>query len=315
MQRLQTILRTFYEINCLQLSPLQGGWAALAYKVVDHKSRYFLKVYEKSRASTAKWTAHIDDYVPILLWLKEQTALRHNIPVPILTKDGAYQCEDEEGIYLLYEYIEGETIGERNLTQAQMIQLSKILAELHKYTASDLVNADKLQEDFDVAFLQSLRDILHLPACSLPDDIKTIIRPVSKHLDRMIEQTSMLSSALKNEKRKMSLCHMDIHHWNLMQTDQHLILIDWEGLKLAPVEADIMSLLNKPYYMDFLHVYQSVHKDFSIHPDALQFYQYRRKLEDVWEFTEQLLYDHQPKQEREATLRALGNELDEFIID
>ncbi|MFE6076596.1 hypothetical protein ACFVQB_19175 [Paenibacillus sp. NPDC057886] len=55
---------------------------------------------------------------------------------------------------------------------------------------------------------------------------------------------------------------------------------------MAPVEADLMCLVDEPYYAEFLSIYQKNHKNFAINPDALQFYQVRRKLEDVWEFIE-----------------------------
>lgn len=107
----------------------------------------------------------------------------------------------------------------------------------------------------------------------------------------------------------MALCHTDIHNWNLMQFKQQLILIDWEGLRLAPVEADMMFLVDKPYYNRFLSIYRKSHKDFVINPDALQFYQEKRKLEDIWEFIEQLLFDNQDTQERADTIDSLRKEL------
>jgi thiamine kinase-like enzyme len=46
---------------------------------------------------------------------------------------------------------------------------------------------------------------------------------------------------MKAGNHAMQLCHTDAHGWNLMQ-NQNLMLIDWEGLKLAPVEADLRAL-------------------------------------------------------------------------
>lgn len=66
-----------------------------------------------------------------------------------------------------------------------------------------------------------------------------------------------------------------------MQSENQLILIDWEGLRLAPIEVDLMFLVDEPYYDEFLNTYQKTHENFAINPDALQFYQVRRKLEDI----------------------------------
>ncbi|WP_342774586.1 hypothetical protein [Paenibacillus piri] len=81
---------------------------------------------------------------------------------------------------------------------------------------------------------------------------------------------------------------------------------------MAPVEADLMFLTDKPYYHDFLTVYQKKHPHFVINPDALQFYQGRRKLEDIWEFIEQILNDKQVGDARTTTLKSLRKVLKEI---
>ena len=61
-----------------------------------------------------------------------------------------------------------------------------------------------------------------------------------KPLEQSIDRVEGLSEILRRSNPKMALCHTDIHNWNLMQRDEQLVLIDWEGLKLAPVKADLM---------------------------------------------------------------------------
>ena len=99
MIRFNNILEKQYSINCINITAQAGGWSALAYKVFDGEKDYFLKVYEKSRASTPKLTALIDTYVPITMWLNENTDMKGKLSVPLLTKDGKSKCEDDNGIY------------------------------------------------------------------------------------------------------------------------------------------------------------------------------------------------------------------------
>ncbi|WP_349774559.1 hypothetical protein [Paenibacillus cellulositrophicus] len=98
---------------------------------------------------------------------------------------------------------------------------------------------------------------------------------------------------------------------NLMQPQsrRQLMLIDWEGLKLAPVEADLMFVVDQPYFNEFMQIYRQFHPDFTLNGRTLLFYQIRRKLEDVWEFIEQLLFDRQSPSERTSTLQSLEKEL------
>ncbi|ULL16011.1 aminoglycoside phosphotransferase family protein [Paenibacillus sp. H1-7] len=309
MNNLHAILKTHYDLDITGLKPMQGGWAALAFRVYDNSHAYFLKMYEQSRASTSKWTQHIDDYVPIMVWLHQHSRLKHKIPVPVITQQGEYKVEDDEGVYLLYEYIDGATIGETSLSKQQVIQLSEIIAELHRYGDEIPVPTDALREDFTVLFLHQLRLALNEEFGELPDDVSITVEPYRPPMNALMDTLDSLSGYLKGRTCSMALCHTDIHNWNMMQSGQQLMLIDWEGLKLAPVEADFMFLTDQPYYDAFLDIYRNVHPGFELCTEALQFYKYKRLLEDIWEFMEQLMFDKQTADERAATLNSLQKEL------
>ncbi|RNB78574.1 aminoglycoside phosphotransferase family protein [Brevibacillus panacihumi] len=309
MDNTKKLLKDYYHVDITSMSSQQGGWASLAYKVSSNQKSYFLKVYEKKRASTAKLTALIDKYVPIMVWLVHNSKLKGKIPVPLVTRGGEYKCEDEHGIYMIYDYIEGYTIGDQDVTEDQVRQLSEIIAELHLYSEDIPVETDGIKEDFDVPFLQSLRDIWNQRRCNFPNDVWNLVSPHIQQMEDLMHTIETLGQRLRNSNVRMALCHTDLHGWNLMQSEQQLIVIDWEGLKVAPVEADLMFLIDKPFFQEFLNIYQKTHHNFSINPDALQFYQGKRKLEDIWEFLEQLLWDEQNEEERVSTLNHLQEEL------
>lgn len=314
MIKLIDILEKQYSINCINITAQAGGWSALAYKASDGMDDYFLKVYEKGRASTNKLTALIDTYIPVIMWLNENIDMKGKLPVPLLTQDGNPKCEDDNGIYLLYKYIDGKTIGSSELTEKQVQQFAEIIATLHSYNDEIPVNTKDIREDFSLPFLNQLKEVLKEYA-SLPVDLKDLLGAYIKPLEQSINRVERLSGDLKQSDPKMVLCHTDIHNWNLMQSGQELILIDWEGLKIAPQEADIMFLTDKPYYEQFIKTYCKVHKDFAVNPYILQFYKIRRSLEDIWEFLEQLIYDEQNSESRRATMVYLKSELGETVRD
>lgn len=314
MVRLINILETQYGINCINITAQEGGWSALAYKVSDGMKDYFLKFYEKSRASTSKLTALIDTYVPITLWLNENTDMKGKLPVPLLTQDGKYKWEDDNGVYLLYEYIDGRTIGSSELTKNQVQQVAKIIATLHFYRDEIPINTKDIREDFCLPFLKQLNEILHKEFVSSSVELKDLLEAYIKPLEESIHKVERLATDIRRSNPKMVLCHTDVHNWNLMQSDEQIVLIDWEGLKLAPAEADLMFFVDKPYYDVFINIYQKLHKDFVINMDTLLFYQIRRKLEDIWEFIEQLLYDNQKEQERNETIKLLMSELNDLVF-
>lgn len=310
MNEFVAVLKAHYGIECTNIVPQQGGWSALAYKVVDNKNSYFMKVYKKSRASTSRWTALIDKYMPVTIWLMQNSGLKGKIPELVLTKKGEYKYESEEAIYLLYKYIDGETIGNQNLSEEQMGQIGEIVAELHSFGEEIPVKTDALQEDFKVPFLPVMRHILDKNLDKVPIDIAELLNPSLDQIRKLMATVEKLSVSLQNSYLKMALCHTDLHNWNMMKTDEgKLMLIDWEGLRLAPVEADMMFLVDHPHVTSFLSVYRKRHKHFTLNREALRFYQGRRRLEDIWEFIEQLLFDEQGTNERDETKNLLANEL------
>ena len=314
MIRLINILERQYGINCIDITAQEGGWSALAYKVSDGVKEYFLKVYEKSRVSTPKLTALIDTYVPIILWLNENTDMKAKLPVPLLTQDGKNKWEDDNGVYLLYEYIDGITIGSSELTENQVQQVGKIIATLHSYKDEIPVNTKDIREEFSLSFLNQLKEILHKEFAGFPVDLTDLLGAYIKTLERYIDRVERLAIDIRRSNPKMVLCHTDIHNWNLMQSDEQIVLIDLEGLKLVPAEADLMFFVDKPYYDVFINIYQKLHKGFVINMDTLLFYRIRRKLEDIFEFIEQLLYNKQEEQERNETIKLLMRELNDLVF-
>jgi thiamine kinase-like enzyme len=306
---LKEIINKAYQLSVIDISQQQGGWASLAFKVKNTENKkYFLKVYEKARASTQKLTKYINYYMPVIDWLNEHSDLNNKIIQPIKTVTGEYKYEDSCNIYLLTNYIEGTTIGEKGLSPNQVQQLADIISELHSFTKKDIpLNLEVITEDFDVSFSNKIQELL-LNADTLKDDIKAVLLPYLDNIYKSLEQLLNYSERLKKQKLNFVLCHRDIHHWNLRQASQNLVLIDWEGLNVAPPEADICLLHNQPYFKTFYTLYKKRHPDYILNQDVLLFYKHKRKLEDIFEFIEQLQFDSMTEQNRKQSLYYLTNE-------
>lgn len=128
-----------------------------------------------------------------------------------------------------------------------------------------------------------------------------------------IIKTYKLAEKLKREGLKNVLCHTEIHHWNMMQ-GENLVIIDWEGLKLAPPEHDLFSIILKPYGNNFLNEYFKFMPNYKPNQEVLEFYFLRRKLEDIWEWVELLHYGNPEGEAREEALAGLLGEFKEKIF-
>jgi spectinomycin phosphotransferase len=304
-KRIEAILEKYYDIAATRIEQRPGGWSALAYFIQDVNKKYFLKVYNKRRPSAAQWIRAIDRYIPLLQWLHDNTILNNNIVNPIFTKSNAYKCEDEEYVYLLSEYIEGATIGENQLSQNQVNELAKILGILHKSTPGIpyALKEQQTKESFEIGFCDSLSSFIYNDLHAKDDVLLKTLKPYTSCLLDKIGRMRGLSNSLKCKPKQFVLCHADAHNWNIIQ-GQNMVLIDWECLKLAPQEQDLILNLTEPYAAQFLNEYKRYINYNEPDLDTFEFYFLKRKLEDIWEWIKDLRIEGLVKSE-DVTLKLL----------
>ena len=309
LENVEQMLLLEYGIKALSLEAVPAGWSASAWKVHTGSGDYFLKVYDKNKPSTKGWVERIDAYMPAVLWLNENTRLRGKMIAPILAKDGAYKKEDADYLYMVFPFIYGQTIGGGRLSPGQAREIAQIVAALHQYDTGIPVNTTSLRETFDVSFCTDLAGWLENTNHVEPmDDVFT------EHKKELIYAIAALegeAASLRNAPIRYALCHTDIHGWNLMQGES-LFLIDWEGLRLAPVEADLFSFTDTFFFadawQDFMAVYQAAHQDYRVNEDAMRFFRLRRRLEDIHAFAQSLLMDNLSREEKDKALHYLKQE-------
>ncbi|MEH7381413.1 phosphotransferase [Bacillus sp. JJ1533] len=211
--------------------------------------------------------------------------------------------------------MEGSTIGDKQLDPNQVSELAKILGVLHKTTSkipNDLIKI-QTREDFNIDFSEYLSSFIYNELDNKDDALFEIVKPHTDTLLEKIERMRYLSNTLKNKPHQFVLSHADAHNWNLMQ-GSNLILIDWECVKLAPAEQDLILTITEPYAGDFLSEYRKYMKYDSPDLDVFEFYSLKRKLEDIWEWIKDLRYEGLVKSE-EVTLKFLKLSLDGLQTD
>lgn len=305
---MNSLLKENYKIDTISVEQIQGGWSALAHVITSTDGhKYLLKTYEKSRASTSTLTAKVEEYMPIMEWLNNNTSLTGKIIKPLRTLQNSFKCEDDENIYLLSTYIEGENLIGKELSNNQVKDLAKIVAELHLHGENIPFDLSSLKEDFSVAFTNQIREHLESEV-NLKPALQDLLELYKKDICSSIQNIEELSIKLSYSNKKICLCHTDIHEGNILLNDKGLVLIDWEGLKLAPPEADFFDMVKREWSDVFFDEYKRKHPSFDIDSETLKFYQLRRILVDIWEFIEQIQYDEQSDEEMRLSLSYLKKE-------
>jgi spectinomycin phosphotransferase len=296
VNNIKHILKAQFDVECTDLAEIHGGLSAMNYKIKTDDKNFFLKVYDKKKAQASLWIVNIDYYMPILIWLNENTELQGRIVRPIKSNSGNYRFDDDEHVFLLFDYIEGATIG-KTMTQTQVLEAADIMACLHRYGNEIPVNMDKMKENFAIPFCFSLDHFIAEDYSTSSADVRAILQPWLEKLISTNLELKSLSEKVMQKNIRMVLCHADAHGYNLMQS-KHLVLVDWEGIKLAPAEADLIMFTKKEYWDIFIEHYKKLRPQFVLDNDLLSFYILRRKIEDIWAFTESILFDHQSDEQR-----------------
>lgn len=300
IQALADLVGRHYGLAAARIDALPGGLSALAYALIDRTgTRYFLKAYDLSRAGVSRWTEPIAQYIPALCAMAQSPALAGRVPQPVLTSSGAPCCGDGAFTCLLYRWIDGRAPSRASLTGAQLDALADIVAAVHAHPLPG-GGPEALRERFDAPFAAGLERLLR----EAPGDL---VPPAAGEKTRaLLARLRGLAPRVRALGLPMGWTHGDIHRGNLMETDQGLMLIDWEGLSVAPPEADLFFLGR--YEPGFSARYRA-RAGYAPHPEALAFFGARRRLDDIHEFLRALLIDRVGGEEGRAQRRYLAAEL------
>ena len=305
MDKIKPTLKNQFGVDAIDIVEIHGGLSAMNYKIMTDGQSYFLKIYDKKKTQSSIWTENINCYMPILVWLNESTNLQGKIVWPLKTNSGNFRYDDNENVFLLFDYIEGEAIG-KTLTRAQLLEAAEIMACLHNHGNYIPVAADKIREDFSIPFCISLERFISESYAASPSDVKAILQPCLPQLLLKNNEVKSLAEKVKHKNVKMVLCHTDAHGYNLMQS-KHLVLVDWEGIRLAPAEADLLMFSKREYWDIFIKRYLEKRPNFVLDNNVFTFYILRRKIEDIWAFIEGILFDNLSAEQRERDLTHLSN--------
>ena len=230
----------------------------------------------------------------------EDPGLKGRIPVPVLTLAGEPACADADRTCLIYQWIEGESYCARQFSAKELRELMRIVAAVHQFSVPKPLCEGLSREAFDIPFAARLEELLQ----NAPKDL--ILPDQRQECMALLEHLQKLRGRLQSAALPVVVCHGDIHRGNVMRDSLGLVLIDWEGLYLAPPEADLFFFQRCQGEMNAF--YQKLCR-YKPNPVALEFFAVRRRLEDIFEFLVSLLIDKVAPREEAYLRRLLQSEL------
>jgi hypothetical protein len=196
----------------------------------------------------------------------------------------------------MYDFIDGEVVGFGRMPGPVLAELAEMVGKLHNGTPYLRIEHE-FRESYTLGVEEDLlRSVERLTGPGAPirpalapqhADLSRIRESLPAHMDRF----RAIQEFARNLDKTQVVCHTDLHGGNLMIDEKgELVLLDWENAMLAPPEQDLYFIAGKPEFRDvFLPRYEAVAGPVRIDPELLEFYWYRRALEDVAGFLTRIL--------------------------
>jgi len=289
-----------------RLSFLKQAWVAHTYAVdCIGGRRLFLKFYEQERQ--ARFYARD---LAFYLSLSDQLVQEQLLPAvahPVPTQDQRFAVSFDDHLLILFDWIEGQTVGFGPLSDEVLAKAAVAVGTLHKSTPQ-IGWPNPPREEFDLPFQEALLNNLDaLETITSADSagkqgLQDLLLPRKDEVQRLLVRLEELQARVRGTYHAMVVCHTDLHGGNMILDDQGVLhLVDWEGAVLAPPEHDLHFFEWDPRFESlFLPHYERAFRPIHLDGDTLGFYYCRRNLEDLAEWVVRILYENNgDEQDRE----------------
>lgn len=304
---LRKVLSAMYGLRATALTFVPQGEVTYGYRAdCQDGSRYFVKVYNDSRASRRS-AARLPYTLAINRALHDRGILPH-VPYPVRARNGWLRGGFAGHPLVVYPFIEGVNPSDEVFHSAPMLgQLAEVVVRLHQATAQ--LDMPLPQEDFTADFeadLLACLDALHqVDEGSTPgqQELAALILPREQGVRDRLARLYELGAWAKALAPEMVLCHTDIHRFNvLVDAAGELHLLDWETALVAPREHDL-KMMGGPSMEAFLAHYVELAGCVHLEPDLFGYYFHHRILEDLTDRMYRILHENRSDEQDQTDLQ------------
>lgn len=285
-----------------------GSFYAFIIDIEDNK-KLFLKIYPKDKS--------LVPIQPSIESLNKMGTTLHrfrrefninNLSYCIKNLAGQYCYETSKLILIIFEYISGNHPS-YSPNQLKSDRLANIFYQLHSIPLNKFTYLES--ENFDIQYATGLMPwITHeikITNKKYADVMISILNERKEQLINELENLKQWKEEYLKKQIKYVITHGDAHHYNVIQTDIDLWLVDWDGLKIAPIERDLWHYENMP----LIDEYNKWNPDYKIDIKLCHFYRLQRFFEDLHYYLNQVLQgknstEHQSIEDKDAFLTHWG---------
>jgi Ser/Thr protein kinase RdoA (MazF antagonist) len=266
------VINKNYDFKIESISFMDKG-SFFAFSAETNKNKLFIKIYPRSYSLSADYTfteTKLNTIGKTLTQLMSEHGLK-NIPKVYANIQGKFCTPYDNYFLMVFDYLAGKSPSyEPNELNAEKLQ--DVLSILHGVPLGGF--SQLMREDFSINYALCLINWIekskNLHAESTPlNKMLCRIKNEQAYLQQLIDQLKTLQKNVCAKENKFVVTHGDPHHFNIIQNNNDLFLVDWDDIKLAPRERDIW-----------------FYKNNSVDQELCQFYQLQRFLNDLVDYLE-----------------------------
>ncbi len=257
--------------------------------------------------------------------LRVASVLRHrcNIPsvvAPLATQEGALSVPWQEFRVSLFPFIEGKSrwdlwkVG-KDFTDTELSQTGALLATIHECPTT-IVSKNLTIAKYDLPLRHELHTVLQASAKQIPSQNqyqKRLLEALTQHQSSILETLDRYDSLGRSAEvlqTSFVITHGDPTPGNLiLDTENRLHLIDWDGVCLGPPEKDLVSFTGERFEVVLGRYLRERGSEISLHADIFGFYIYEWTLNEIRDYGTKILFKNKDAQQNEYDWESLQDYL------
>ncbi len=303
-------LRTAYAIPLCSITFFPEGEDSYGYIVVSETGeKYFVK------ASTSVLDTR----------LKVASILRHRsnisgVVAPLETSDGTLSIPWHDFRVSLFPFIEGRSRwdlwkAEKDFTDAELSQTAALLATIHLCT-DEIETSHLTPAKYDLPLRNELYTVLEASVKKAPSQNsyqKQLLAALAAHRSSILETMDRydeLGHSAVVSQTSFVITHGDPTPGNLiLDTENRLHLIDWDGVCLGPPEKDLVSFTGERFEVVLERYLTERACDVTLYTDIFGFYIYEWTLNEIRDYGTKILFKNKDTQQNEYDWESLQDYL------
>ncbi len=278
-----------YDLEIVTAKALPQGVIGDCYVIEDsnHK-KYFLKIHLTS-------VLNVDNPQGLETTLK-LTSLFHDeginsVPYPIKRRDGGLEGKFEKYSILITNYIDGHS---PEITKDVVIKVAELIAKIHQINNN---HTNLLTEPFDLSYANELKKYLFTlekkeNLNEQQQKLGDLLLSHQSQLNKDLNQLNELGNKVRQKANTLVVTHGDLIADNLIKDNiGNVFIVDWDWARLSPPERDLWFFMGE-FGQDFIKTYKNHNPKQKIDLDNLSFYMYKRYIEDIVYWANQILHEN-----------------------